>query len=131
MNKGAKTAGLLLLGCCVALAAYAGVSAVLDTLNRGEILDIALKPQASPQTTQAPPETGVELNTATREELMGLPGIGEHLADEIIAQREANPFYFLEDLKVVSGIGDNRVEALRGLAWVRRVGTEGTATPAP
>ena len=60
----------------------------------------------------------LNLNTATREELMTLPGIGAHLAEQIIAQRELQPFHFIQDLKAVKGIGDRRIEALADLAYV-------------
>ncbi len=57
-----------------------------------------------------PSETEIErlcINTATREELAGLPGIGEILADRIVAYREANgPFRSLSELQRVSGIGE-------------------------
>lgn len=55
-------------------------------------------------------ETGawrINLNTADRERLMALPGVGEVLAERIIAYREANgPFARPEDLLHVSGIGE-------------------------
>ena len=62
-----------------------------------------------------PTESGglVDLNTATAEELMTLPGIGEKRAADIIADREANgPFRMPEDLTRVSGIGEGILEGL-------------------
>ncbi|WP_069632673.1 ComEA family DNA-binding protein [Campylobacter pinnipediorum] len=49
----------------------------------------------------------VNLNTATKEELMSLKGIGNSKAEAIIEYRKANPFKSTEELKNVKGIGDS------------------------
>lgn len=49
-------------------------------------------------------------NTAAKEELIRIPGIGESTANRII---EARPFSRLEDLTRVKGIGDVTLEKLR------------------
>ena len=57
----------------------------------------------------------VNINTADAETLCGLSGIGETLAERIIAYREENgPFSRIEDITKVSGIGSSTFEKLQG-----------------
>ena len=62
----------------------------------------------------------VNLNTASKEELMTLPGIGSSRADDILAYRQANgSFGSTEDLMKVSGIKEGVFEKLKGRITVR------------
>jgi len=56
----------------------------------------------------------VNVNTATKEELISLNGIGEVLAQRIIEERQLLPFEDADDLRRVKGIGEKTVEKLRG-----------------
>ncbi|MCU0545175.1 MAG: DUF655 domain-containing protein [Oscillatoriaceae cyanobacterium Prado104] len=51
------------------------------------------------------PKNLINLNTASREELETLPGVGPKLAEKIIAARKQQPFASLEDVSRVSGVG--------------------------
>jgi competence protein ComEA len=56
----------------------------------------------------------LDINAATLDELVGLPGIGDVRAAAIIRYREANgPFTRVEDLLEVEGIGPITLEAIR------------------
>lgn len=60
----------------------------------------------------------VNINTASREQIMTLPGIGEVTADAIIEYREQNPFARIEDIMNVSGIGEAKFNSIRELICV-------------
>lgn len=68
--------------------------------------------------TQAPAESvttsgRININTASIEQLKELPGIGDVLAQRIVAYREFNgPFQRAEDLAEVEGISPSVVESL-------------------
>ncbi|MBP0015297.1 MAG: DUF655 domain-containing protein [Roseofilum sp. SID3] len=75
-------------------------------------------PQIQAQTDNPIRGKLVNLNTATQAELEALPGIGETLAQRIIAFRQQQPFTSLEDLDRVSGIGPSLLRKLEGrVTW--------------
>lgn len=61
----------------------------------------------------------IDINTATREELEFLPGIGPAFAERIVERRNTvGPFESLDELSEIAGISDRMVDDLRGLAVV-------------
>ncbi|HCH65690.1 MAG TPA: hypothetical protein DFR83_23000 [Deltaproteobacteria bacterium] len=75
------------------------------------------KPEA---TASAPPAGKFDINTATREQLIAVPGIGPARADAILQYRTANgPFLSIAALDAVSGIGPAIVSQLQNHAFVR------------
>lgn len=77
--------------------------------------------QATTAPTQAP--LLVDLNTATYEELVALPGIGPKTAEKILAYRqEQGVFQEVYQLIEVNGIGEKKMEAL--LPYITVGGTD-------
>ncbi len=61
----------------------------------------------------------VNINTATVEELVKLPGVGDSVAKKIVEHREKNGnFKATEDLKNVKGIGEKKFEKMKDLITV-------------
>lgn len=55
----------------------------------------------------------ININTASREELMELPGVGEAIADRIIEYRSTTQFKSIEDIMCVNGIGNATFEKMK------------------
>jgi len=66
----------------------------------------------------AAPAALVNVNTASIEELVKLPGIGPSKAKAIVASRREGPFATVEDLARVRGIGPKTVAKLKALVTV-------------
>lgn len=65
------------------------------------------------QTTEIAPGL-ININTATLEELITLPGVGETIARNIVDYRQAHgAFTTIEALNEVPGIGEKRLEQIR------------------
>ena len=75
----------------------------------------------------------VNINTASKDELDVLPGIGPVKAQAIVDYRKANgPFKSVDDLKKVNGIGDATFDKLKGDITVTggsKAATKAAATP--
>ncbi|MHB8763760.1 MAG: ComEA family DNA-binding protein [Deferrisomatales bacterium] len=61
----------------------------------------------------------INVNKAGPAELASLPGIGDATSKAILDYRQANgPFKKVDDLVQVKGIGEKKLEAIRGLVSV-------------
>lgn len=74
--------------------------------EREELAELALATQGRPLDT----DTKINLNSAARDELMRLPGIGEVMANRIIEQR---PYKTIDSLIDVEGIGPKSMQEIQ------------------
>ncbi len=80
--------------------------------------------------TSAAYASPVDLNTATRDALQGLPGVGPSKAAAVVTWRERHgPFQRISDLDAVPGFGVATLAALREHVYVSRALPPPPATP--
>lgn len=96
-----------------------------ELVSDGAKLDVAVKggkeKQQNPKkAVSGSPDSGkVNINTATKEELMTLNGIGESKAAQIISYREsAGSFQKIEDIKNISGIKEGIFSKIKDMITV-------------
>jgi competence protein ComEA len=75
--------------------------------------------QASAPSSKSAPAAVVNINTASAEQLNGLPGVGDKMAARIIEYRQKNGgFKKVEDLMNIQGIGEKNFLKLKPLITV-------------
>jgi len=60
----------------------------------------------------------ININTAAKEQLLKLKGVGDKIADRIIEYRKDHPFEKIEDLMNVKGIGEKLFDKNKDLITV-------------
>lgn len=73
----------------------------------------AARPTASGVRKLQPGDAPINVNTATADDLMRLPGVGPVTAQAIVSARAAAPFRKVDDLDRVRGIGPKTLDKLR------------------
>lgn len=85
----------------------------------GQQIHVRVQGEAPPEEGQQPgsaPGAALSINSATAEELVSLPGVGEATAAAIVAHREsAGPFSTVEQLMDVKGIGPAKFDGIKDL----------------
>lgn len=111
---------------CDAVAAAGGMTEAADdrALNLAELLSdgqqIIVYTREETEGGESAPAAAkdsgkVNLNSATKEQLMTLPGIGEVRAEAILSYREEHGrFTAIEEIREISGIGEKSFEKLKG-----------------
>ncbi len=88
--------------------------------GRDVVQSLQVMEEGEPGQTREIAVLTVDLNDGTLAELEHLPGIGPVLAGRIVAYRTSHgAFGQIEDLALVPGIGEKRLELLRPLVGVR------------
>jgi len=98
---------LSLLLSIIAILAITGVGSFLLKIQT-EDKSVIVQPETDVVYTQSvsKEQMKININTATKEELMLLNGIGENKAENIVLYRQQNPFTSIDDITKVSGIGE-------------------------
>ncbi len=92
-------------------------AAVSDAQDAAPVQAVAQEADAASDSTDT--DGRININTAGAEELESLPGIGEVLAQRIIAYREEyGPFASVEEILNVSGIGAGKFASIQDLITV-------------
>ena len=92
----------------------ADISLIREDAGEGIIKESVVNNETSTNKTK------VNINTATKEKLITLPGIGDSMAEKIIEYRTQNgKFEKVEDIKKVSGIGESKFNNIKDMITVK------------
>ncbi len=58
-------------------------------------------------------DTKININTATKDMLTSIPGVGSKMADKIIKYRQEHPFNSVDELLNITGIGKKKFEEIK------------------
>ncbi|REJ77643.1 MAG: helix-hairpin-helix domain-containing protein [Acidobacteria bacterium] len=94
---------------------------MLLLLTFASVLSACVQPPKESSKASGVHSTGVDLNSATVEDLSALPGIGPATAEKIIAHRETfGEFEKPEHILLVRGISEKKFRKIRHLVVARK-----------
>ena len=88
-----------------------------DNLSEGD--SVIMRNPAGAAASDNTDNSCININTASKEQLTTLPGIGESTAQSIITYRQEHPFDTIEDIMNVSGIGEAKFQRIKDFICVR------------
>ena len=104
----------------------------MNNMNRGRLFFILLIAFFAFSSYVLAETNKININTATVEELVSLPGIGNKIANRIIEYREKNDnFKTIEEIMNVKGIGKKKFKKIKQLITVGDEAMPTRATPSP
>lgn len=75
--------------------------------------DACIKDESNDKSSDITDKKLININSATIDELINIPGIGKSKAEKTINYRTLNKFNTIEDIKKVSGIGDAMFDKIK------------------
>lgn len=106
-NKLKKIHIIICLLCVICITVTGAALLKIQSVNNSQIMAAETSVEVSSAAAK------VNINTATKSELMLLENIGSKRAEDIIEYRKAKPFEKPEDLMKVSGIGIKTYERIK------------------
>ncbi len=104
--------GAIVLGVSFAPKTPTEVEVFTSSVYREEIVDKTEKVDVEVQNYK------VNINTATKEELMQLRGIGDVISQRVIDYRKSNRFDTIDEIVEVNGIGEKKFEDIKNYITV-------------